>query len=53
MKKNIDVEELKNAIQQIEDQAKKEYMTPKTRQAQDHGYGMEYAMVMLGLLLKI
>ena len=53
MEKSIDAEELKNAIKKIEKQAKKEYMAPKTRQAQDHGYGMEYAMVMLGLLLKI
>jgi hypothetical protein len=53
MEKYIDIEEVKNAIQKIEEQAKKEYMTPKNRHTQDHGYGMEYAAVMLGLLLKV
>lgn len=53
MKKTIKTEELLNAIQKIKEQAKGQYMTPENKQMQNHGYGMEDAMIMLEVLMKI
>ena len=53
MKKTIKTEDLMNAIQKIKEQAKGQYENPENEQMKNHGYGMEDAMTMLEILLKI
>ena len=53
MKKTIKTEELMNAIEKIKAQARGQYESPENQQMQNHGYGMEDAMTMLEILLKI
>lgn len=53
MKKTIKTEELMNAIQKIKAQAKGQYENAENPQMKNHGYGMEDAMTMLEILLKI
>ena len=53
MKKTIKTDELMNAIQRIKEQARGQYEKPENEQMKNHGYGMEDAMIMLDILLKI
>jgi hypothetical protein len=53
MKKTIKTEELMNAIEKIKAQARGQYESHENQQMQNHGYGMEDAMTMLEILLKI
>lgn len=53
MKKIIKTDEIMNAIQRIKEQAKGQYEKPENEQMKNHGYGMEDAMTMLEILLKI
>lgn len=48
MKKTIKTEELMNAIEKVKAQARGQYESPE-----NHGYGMEDALTMLEILLKI
>lgn len=53
MKKNIKVEELKEAIRKVKEQGKMQYENPENEQVKNHGYGMEDAMTVLEILLKL
>ena len=53
MKKTIKTEDLMNAIQKIKEQAHGQYEKPENEQMKNHGYGMEDAMTMLEMLLKV
>ena len=53
MKKTIETDELMNAIQRIKEQARGQYEKAENEQMKNHGYGMEDAMTMLEILLKI
>ena len=53
MKKTIKTDELMNVIQRIKEQAREQYLKPENEQMKNHGYGMEDAMIVLEVLLKI
>lgn len=53
MKKTIKTEELLSAIQKIKEQAKGQYENVENEQMKNHGYGMEDAMTVLEVLLKL
>lgn len=51
--KTIKTEELLKAIQKIKEQAKGQYESAENEQMKNHGYGMEDAMTVLEVLLKL
>lgn len=53
MKKTIKTEELLAAIQKVKTQAREQYEAPQNEQEKNHGFGMDDAMTILEVLLKL